>query len=200
MVRLDLEQIRRAFAGKLDESTRRQPAGPHAVVAAIVRQGRAGGEVLLIKRAEDERDPWSGHMALPGGRRDPEDADLLATAQRETWEEIGLSLVENAELLGRLESVRAALVDRSFEICPLLFALERGDAPLVLNPREVKSVVWAGLSHLMSPAAVTHFEYRGRSANAGGPQGLQFPAFDVAGHIVWGLTYRILNNLLDVAR
>jgi 8-oxo-dGTP pyrophosphatase MutT (NUDIX family) len=139
-------------------------------------------------------------MALPGGRRDPEDADLLATAQRETWEEIGLSLEGNAELLGRLESVRAALVDRSFEICPLVFALEHGEVPLFLNPREVKKVVWASLAHLMSPVAATSFEYRGRSPDLEQPQPLQFPAFNVAGHIVWGLTYRILNNLLDVAR
>jgi 8-oxo-dGTP pyrophosphatase MutT (NUDIX family) len=199
-VSLDLKQIRRAFAGKLDESTRRQPAGRHAVVAAIVRQGDTGGEVLLIERADDERDPWSGHMALPGGRHDPVDTDLLATAQRETLEEIGLSLEANAELLGRLESVRAALVDRSFEICPLVFALERGEVPLFLNPLEVKKVIWASLAHLMSPAAVTNFEYRRRSSDVGEPRSLHFPAFDVAGHIVWGLTYRILNNLLDMAR
>lgn len=170
------------------------------MVAAIVRQGDTGGEVLLIERADDERDPWSGHMALPGGRHDPVDTDLLATAQRETLEEIGLSLEANAELLGRLESVRAALVDRSFEICPLVFALERGEVPLFLNPLEVKKVIWANLAHLMSPAAVTNFEYRRRSSDVGEPRSLHFPAFDVTGHIVWGLTYRILNNLLDMAR
>src|SRR5262245_28580055 len=63
----------------------------HASVALIVR-GRADLGVLLIKRAKREGDPWSGHMALPGGRRDPKDASLIETAAREAREETGVDL------------------------------------------------------------------------------------------------------------
>ena len=65
------------------------PEAREAAVALVLRD-RGGLEVLLIKRAEIDGDPWSGHMALPGGRRDPDDTDLLATAIRETEEETGI--------------------------------------------------------------------------------------------------------------
>lgn len=49
-------------------------------------------EVLFIKRAGRAGDRWSGHTALPGGKRDPQDADDVAAAIRETREEVGLDL------------------------------------------------------------------------------------------------------------
>src|SRR6185503_17634978 len=61
-----------------------------AVVALVLREGLEGPELLVIKRSEAEHDHWSGHMALPGGRVEPEDESLLATAARETFEEVGL--------------------------------------------------------------------------------------------------------------
>jgi 8-oxo-dGTP pyrophosphatase MutT (NUDIX family) len=189
-----LEQIRRAFAGADLVEARRAPTSRHAVVAAIVRQAKVGAEVRLIERADDERDRWSGHMGLPGGHRDDTDEDLLATAQRETWEEIGLLLEHDGTLLGRLDSARTASGDRGLAICPLVFALER-DAVLTLNPREVKRVIWTPLGHLLSPAAAATFEY----VRPGAPQ-LTFPAFHVEGRLVWGLTYRILGDLLDRLR
>ena len=57
-----------------------------AAVALIVRLG-ISMDVLLIKRSTNERDPWSGHMALPGGRWEPDDSELQQTAIRETFEE-----------------------------------------------------------------------------------------------------------------
>ena len=73
-----------------------------AAVSVVVRANRHL-DLLLIKRARSERDPWSGHMALPGGRRDPEDRDLEATASRETLEETGLDLAGVGTPLGRLD-------------------------------------------------------------------------------------------------
>ena len=64
-----------------------------AAVALILLPTSDGDlEALFIKRAEVEGDPWSGQMAFPGGRRDPVDDDLLATAARATLEETGIDL------------------------------------------------------------------------------------------------------------
>src|SRR6185436_21144367 len=83
------------------------PAGDQAAVAVILIGSEATStlELLLIQRSERAGDPWSGHMALPGGRRDARDIDLRATAMRETREEIGVEL-STARLLGRLDDLR----------------------------------------------------------------------------------------------
>ena len=75
--------------------------GPSAAVAAVMREGDLGVEMLFIERARKVGDPWSGQMAFPGGRTSRDDAHTLATAQRETSEELGLEL-RNANALGRL--------------------------------------------------------------------------------------------------
>ena len=192
----DLEQLRRALAREQDAPiVAHEPSSPvSAVVAAILRQSSAGAEILLIRRAEDARDPWSGHMALPGGHRDPSDRDLVATALRETLEEVGLDLARDAELFGPLESARALSGRRPpFDIYPFVFALAREVEPRA-NPREVHGIVWAKLDHLLSPAACTSIEHP-----IPGAEPRRLPAFDVDGHVVWGLTYRILSNLLQLS-
>lgn len=193
-MRVDLSWVIQAFrAPHVAPPDRSAPREHHAVVAAILRGSEHGAEVLLIRRSEDERDPWSGHMALPGGHRDPSDADLLSTAVRETLEEIGLDLGSAAELVGRLEGTRAVARERAldFTIYPLVFALSSDFEP-ALNPKEVAEIVWAPVAHLLSPAAQSSVQYVIRD------QRHQFPAFDVDGRKVWGLTYRILQNLLAV--
>jgi 8-oxo-dGTP pyrophosphatase MutT (NUDIX family) len=195
-MRLDLQLLRQSL-GKAKSSAGEPAPGSVrcAAVAAIVRPSDAGAELLLIRRARDERDPWSGHMALPGGHHERGDPDLVATALRETLEEVGLQLDREAEWIGALERARAVGGrGPGFEIQPLVFALTRQlqDVELVPNPREVDAIVWARLDDLLLPAAHTSFTY-----SAGG-EPRQFPAFDVNGHVVWGLTYRILKNLLSV--
>jgi len=191
----DLRELKRALSA-LNATMSLEPPGQirAAAVAAVVRQAPGGAEVLLIRRAEDERDPWSGHMALPGGHHDPDDADLVATALRETREEVGLELDRAAEWIGFLERAPVRAGQRpAFEILPLVFELGR-EVQLQPNPREVKAVVWAPLDHLLLPAAQTSIVYPGPMS---GPRP-SLPAFDVQGHVVWGLTYRILQNLLAV--
>jgi 8-oxo-dGTP pyrophosphatase MutT (NUDIX family) len=144
--------------------------------------------VLLIRRAERAGDPWSGHMALPGGRQDPTDADLMATAVRETAEEVGLFL--GAEhLIGALDDV----VPRSpvlppIAVRPYVFALDRRPA-LVLNP-EVAATHWVPLELLLHPETShsVQLDIRGESR--------VFPAFRLEDSVVWGMTERILSGLL----
>ena len=192
---LDLQQLRRALTAHNASRLLDLPGHVRvAAVAAVLRQAPGGAEVLLIRRAEHERDPWSGHMALPGGHHDAADADVVATALRETHEEVGLQLDRDTEWIGFLERARVQAVARpGFEIQPLVFALQR-DVDLRPNPREVKAVVWAKLDELLSPVTHISVAYPG----AKGIEPPRLPAFDVQGHVVWGLTYRILTDLLSV--
>ena len=168
-------------------------AGEHfAAVATILRDGPEGAEVLLIRRASRAGDPWSGHMAFPGGREDPADRDLLATALRETHEEVGLDLEKAARPLGRLDDVPAIARGRrvGMTIAPFVFALQH-ERPLVTN-EEVEEVLWAPLGPLVRGEADTHVGYDVQG------QHLELPGYDVRGRVVWGLTYRMLESLFDV--
>ena len=104
-----------------------------AAVAAVLRQGPLDTEVLFIRRAERQGDPWSGQMAFPGGRAEQGDADLLATAVRETREEIGVDLLTAAEFMGALDEVRAMARMRpmNLAITPFVFRLREAFDPLL---------------------------------------------------------------------
>jgi 8-oxo-dGTP pyrophosphatase MutT (NUDIX family) len=187
-VDLNLDQVRAALKG-------RRPVvappgnGQRSAVAAVLRERPGGVEVLLIRRAAREGDPWSGHMAFPGGRADPADGDLLETAARETHEEVGLDLRTHAELVGRLDDLEAVARGKrvGMTIAPFVFALTE-EAPLVTN-EEVEETIWASLSPLARGENATTVDYEVDG------QKLTLPAFDVHGRIVWGLTYRMLQAL-----
>jgi 8-oxo-dGTP pyrophosphatase MutT (NUDIX family) len=160
-------------------------------VALILRPGPESPEALLIRRARHESDPWSGHMALPGGRRDPSDTSLLDTARRETREEVALQLERWGRMLGRLDPVtpRGAELPR-LTILPFVFAIPR-EVRVQPSSREVAEVLWTPVGHLLSP------ESRDRHLHSVGGSRLVFPAFDVEGRTVWGLTHRILEDFLS---
>ena len=148
--------------------------------------------VLLIRRAERAGDPWSGHMALPGGRREAGDDDLLATAMRETQEEVGFALLRS-NLLGSLDDVvpRTPVLP-SLAVRPFVFSLA-ARPPLVPNP-EVAAVRWVHLDHLLHPETYhsVRLEIRGEHRDV--------PAFQIEDAIVWGMTERILSALLEHLR
>lgn len=187
---LDLDFVRSALRNRTHQSASLTGEERFAAVAAVVRQ-REVPEVLLIRRAEHPGDPWSGHMAFPGGRHDPSDRDLLHTAVRETDEELGLALGAS-NLLGRLDDVHAIAKGRrvGLVIAPHVFALE-GDPVLVPNPAEVREYVWASVPALMSGESDTTFTYEYEGTR------YKLPAYDVSGNIVWGLTHRMLGVLFE---
>jgi 8-oxo-dGTP pyrophosphatase MutT (NUDIX family) len=190
---LTLERVRAALAGSLGTASI-EPEGRAAAVAAILRRAKTGPEVLFIKRSEREGDPWSGHMAFPGGRREPHDPHLLATAMRETIEEIGLDLERHAELVGVLEDEDAGGrgAKGALPIRPYVFEL-RGEVSFRFS-HEVSEALWAPMPELYEGARASSITvpYRGQSYT--------LPAWDVEGRIVWGLTYRMMNKLFELVR
>lgn len=168
-------------------------SGRQAAVAAILRAPAGGGdaEILLMRRADREGDPWSGHMAFPGGRRDAGDTSLTETAIRETREEVGLDLALDGALLARLPDVPAIARGKRLDlvIAPLVFALQRR-AALTLN-EEVAEAIWTPLGPLArgEGAGTVTYDRDGLSVD--------LPCLRVEGRVVWGLTYRMLQLLFE---
>lgn len=169
-------------------------SGARAAVAAVLRERDGGGaEVLLIRRAEREGDPWSGHIAFPGGRSSEADRDLEATAVRETREEVGIDLEADAALLGRLPDLHAvARAKRTgLVITPFVFALKR-EAPLVFDAREVAEALWTPLAPLSRGEGAGTIAYEREGAH------IDLPCWYVEGRVVWGLTHRMLLSLFEI--
>jgi 8-oxo-dGTP pyrophosphatase MutT (NUDIX family) len=192
-VKIDLAAIAAALAGRRHSEAVLEGGERFAAVAAVLRERNDEAEVLLIRRAEHEHDPWSGHMAFPGGRSDPSDDDLLHTAIRETAEEVGLVLSRDHDLVGRLDDLPAVARGKrvGLVIAPFVFAVE-GDAALSLNDREVREALWTPLTPLARGERDTAFPYHFEGSE------LSLPAYDVDGRIVWGLTHRMLSVLFEV--
>jgi 8-oxo-dGTP pyrophosphatase MutT (NUDIX family) len=160
-----------------------------AAVSIVVRAG-ANLDFLLIKRAISERDPWSGHMALPGGRWDQTDAGLIHTARRETREETGVDLGRIGVPLGRLQDVSPSSTRLpDMRIAPFVFGVPPETEAYVASP-EVDRVYWVPLDTLSETAT-------GSSIEISLPDGRRtFPSYHIAGEHVWGLTHRILSDFL----
>jgi 8-oxo-dGTP pyrophosphatase MutT (NUDIX family) len=161
---------------------------------ALVLRAAEDLELLLIERVERAGDPWSGHMALPGGRREPADADLLATALRETEEEVGIVLAPDVHLLGALDEVHPASRRLPEMVIAPWVATVGPEVEAVPQPSEVATAIWVPLSHLGDDAALSEvlIELEGDS--------LSFPAFRYQDYQIWGLTFRILEQFLDLYR
>ena len=164
--------------------------GMRAAVALVFRDAAAEGlELLFIRRAEHERDPWSGHIGFPGGRAEPGDASHDATAVRETFEETGLDLARDGERMGALDDVQAMARGRPVDlvIAPRVFRLrERLEGAPSL---EVVSLHWLPLERLLDPTTRSTFSY----AHEG--YLLELPCLRIEDLVIWGLTYRMFQSL-----
>jgi 8-oxo-dGTP pyrophosphatase MutT (NUDIX family) len=187
-------EISRLAAALFEQPGRQiEPEGPARLAAVLLalRLGAHGDpELLMIKRAEAEHDPWSGHVACPGGRMEPGDHDLEQTAIRETWEETGIDVARDGEILGTLDDVSP----RTPVLPPIVVrpyvGVVRPNVQIVASP-EVAEAFWVPLPALRERAAwgmglvkvLDREEMR--------------PTFRHGGYTVWGLTERVLRQFLE---
>jgi 8-oxo-dGTP pyrophosphatase MutT (NUDIX family) len=179
---------------KHEPKTLTSPSNRGAAVAIVLREVEGSPEVLFIERARRDGDPWSGHMAFPGGRIDPEDAHARDAAERETREEVGVDLA-GAEPLGRLDDLRgrhAAAPDQGLVISAFVY---HAVDPAPLQPNwEVEQAFWFPVPALLD--AGRRVEYAVRLDRE-----LRFPGILVGTperHVVWGLTYRFLEIFFEI--
>ena len=161
---------------------------PQAAVALVLVGGGAGLELLLIRRSEREGDPWSGHMALPGGRRDAADAELFDTARRETLEEVGVALTR-AQLLGELDDLRPLTAPARVLVRPFVFALSA--RPPISASGEVAEHHWVALRDLAASSGTTEVVHHGALR--------AMPCYRIGESVVWGMTHRILEPVVALA-
>lgn len=161
-----------------------------AVVAILILDTpETNLDTLLIHRAVRPEDPWSGQIGLPGGRVERSDASTKAALQREVLEEVGFDLDAEAEKMGLL-SVSSPMRRLDFKVQPWVYGLRR--QPRITIGPEVQSTFWVSLSRLPGLRTTTEVEIRGTN--------IAVNAFVIDGRVVWGFTYRVLNELLAIQK
>ena len=190
LVHPEIIKLRSALASRKTADAETEAGVRRAAVALIFRAGETGDpELLFIKRADYPGDPWSGQVAFPGGREELGDSNLLNTAIRETHEEIGLDLVRDATVIGTLEDLRPQTVRLpDIIVRPFVVLLKRAEEMLLSG--EVAQAFWVPLATLKREES-----WRETTVLARGIQ-MERRAFHHQGHVVWGITERILAQLL----
>lgn len=166
-----------------------------AAVATVIRPREDDADVLFIRRAEQAGDPWSGHMAFPGGRSTlDEERDTRITAERETREELGFDLAKHGRYAGRMSDILATAKGRHLPlvITPWIYTVP--EPPPMTPNYEVAETLWVPMSFFRDPANRQQMDYR----FAGVP--LKLPCYHFEGRTIWGLTLKMVDELLDVER
>jgi len=165
-------------------------ADPEAAVA-IVRARAPEESILLIRRTERVDDPWSGHWSLPGGRRDPEDPDLLHTALRELAEECAILLTPDQLETALPTTSVGRLLGHRLLVAPFVFSVD-AELPAIADPEEAVEAIWV-------PTGVLRDTTRHAVQRVPGmPPDQPFPAIALNGVPLWGFTYKLVTNWLGM--
>jgi 8-oxo-dGTP pyrophosphatase MutT (NUDIX family) len=187
-------RLTRALAGRAPVLAERDEPFKEAAVAIVLRPyGDDDADLLCIRRAQREGDPWSGQIGLPGGRFDASDPSLEYTALRETLEEVGLDLHKSGLVLGQLDDLRPRTpVLPPIIVRPFVCAVERtGD--LILSD-EVAEARWIRVSALFAPDAKVQTSVEVRDLR------MQVSAYRIGAFTIWGMTERILTTFEGIWR
>ena len=150
-----------------------------AAVAVSLKLSDQRLKVLIVKRVESPADPWSGQMALPGGKRDSKDQNLKQTVVRETLEETNINLLDRCRFLGSMETMNSTMRPE-LKVLPFVVFFEH--EPAIRLNNELESFLWISLSELPTNKGSVQFNHD------------EYPAYIVRDYAIWGLTYRILKR------
>ncbi len=162
------------------------PLKSASAAVAIIRSLAPHESFLILRRVDHPGDPWSGHFSFPGGRKEEDDPDLLATCIRETREETGI-LLDRTQLQRCLPVEPAGnILHNPLWVEPFLFTIE--DHPsLTLCRSEIRSAYWL---------KARQFQKAERHERVEMLPGRLFPAYPVEDYYLWGFTYRLLRAIL----
>ncbi len=195
-----VEQRVRAHSATLID---RQAVPNRAAVAVILRAETgiddadtraeaATADVLLMKRTTNPNDRWSGQVSLPGGREQGDDSSLVATAIRETYEEVAVNLETHARYVGALDALHARNRDglAGLSVTPFVFVATQSLVPK--TSAEAESVFWLPLRQVASGelSGFMDYEYLGET--------IKLPTWTLGEHVVWGMTHKMLSSLLTL--
>ena len=164
-----------------------------AAVAIVLRDGEQGTEFLMMQRAIHDDDPWSGQMAFPGGKIDPQDDSPRHAAERETLEEVGLALTD-PDYVGQLDDLYGLKVNNRFSVHVSCFIYKPlGEFELRGN-YEVADMVWVSMKFLNEQDNAIDF-YHPHDESVRMPAVLIDRSKD---QILWGLSLRMLSILYSL--
>ena len=165
-----------------------EPNKKQAAVAILLHPTKNDLQILFIERAAHPKDPWSGHIAFPGGTIEPEDANLQQTAERETQEELGIDL-SHTQYVGQLDDVTGA----SLPIQVSAYVYATNHKPILCPNSEVCDAFWSSFHHIINPTRLQTLQLKNWHPLK------EVPAIDLLGPnrpVLWGLTYRLVAQLI----
>jgi len=188
------QQLHRRLQGFVKQDAGFEPRSGRAAVAIMVREGQEATELLMIRRATREGDPWSGHMGFPGGRRDPEDHSNLSCALRETEEELGVDLSRWGAPLGELSDVNTGWRKDRPEMLVTPFIFSVSELPELTPNDEVDDVVWVPLHFLMDEGNREPLEWEWKG------QKMETDSYLYDCYRIWGLSLMMIDEMMGLLR
>jgi len=186
-----IEKLQELLLNRSSNEIIREGDFVHASVLMILKQCDLGFSLLFIKRPESEWDPFSGHMAFPGGKMDSVDKSKLDTAIRETKEEVGININKSGKILGALDDVNPNNPRvRNYVVTPYLSVLNE-EVTIIPDVKEVERTVWVPMRHLVDDR---NKEIRIRERDGGE---IEDYAYNYEQYLIWGMTGRILHQFLS---